>query len=326
MIHQGHLDTFNHFSIVTRDAGLFRQCWETAFNVRIPEIIEPKEGQEKIDLSKLFTYAPTYRGGPWPAGKNYGVTQVSVPPLYQPHERMIEVKAAGTMPSGINFYEHGGNGVQYLGIVEGDNRDPFLKELKEKYDCEKLEEMFYDPLPGDFCIVDTQQVLGTQLCVKKDGALNGRVEVILPETAEAAILVDDLDTAVRNWTDIFAIPTPKIQQAEETCLVREKAVQTSFRYARIEGAPFELYLIESKGPGPFETFVKRKGHGIHHIAFDLGKETSAFTDRMKNQLEIDVLAEYHLDGKLYTVFDSAEKMGTAIAVRQEGVSKQSATN
>ena len=41
---------------------------------------------------------------------------------------------------------------------------------------------------------------------------------------------------------------------------------------------------------------------------------------MKNQLGISVLAEYHLDGKLYTVFDSAEKMGTAIAVRQDGVS------
>ncbi len=108
---KGHLETFNHFSIIALDAALFRESWEKAFNFKIPEIFEPSDpAEEPVDMTKFFTHAPTYRGGLWPAGKDFGVEQVSVPPIYQPNNRMIEVKAAGTLPSVTKFYRHTATG------------------------------------------------------------------------------------------------------------------------------------------------------------------------------------------------------------------------
>lgn len=315
MLHKGHLQTFNHFSIVALDAGLFRRSWETAFDFKIPEIVEQSDSAQEVDLSHFFTHAPSYRGGAWPAPTSFGVEQVGVPPIYQPDERMIEVKAAGTMQSGTDFYRRYGNGIQYLGIVEGDNRDPFLDELSEKYGCEKLEEMFYDPLPGDFCIVETEPQLGFNLCVKQDGALNGRVEVILPPTAEAAVVTEDLDASVKLWSDIFDIQAPKIETVKETCTLRGQKTQAQFRFARIDETPFPLYLVESGSTGPFAEFAGKAGHGIHHIAFDLGDQRGAFMARMKELLGIEILAEYDLDGAHYTLYDSVEKMGAIMGTR-----------
>lgn len=60
---KGHLETFNHFSIVALDSTLFRESWGKAFDVRIPEMFTPSDGSEQIDISKFFTHKPTYCGG-----------------------------------------------------------------------------------------------------------------------------------------------------------------------------------------------------------------------------------------------------------------------
>lgn len=305
MKNKAHLATINHFSCVVLNAAKCHKAWEKAFNVQIPAMMAPQEDMPE-DLLSLFNNAPTYRGGPWPEPKNYGVDQPLLAPFYQPGQKMIEVKAAGCMPSLTAFYDRFGAGIQYFGIVEGDNRDPFLDELKEHYGVEKLEEMFYDPMPGDFCVAETENLLGFNICVKQDGALNGLIEESIPATVEAAIVIPSLEKAVHNWTEIFDIQEPEIQTITET--------EFSFRYARVDGAPFVLHLVEGTSASPFADFAEKNGFGIHHITFQTDEDSAVFIRRMKKELDIDVLTEYDLEGRHYIVFDSAEVMGANIAI------------
>ena len=315
MKHKGHLQTYNHFSLVVRDAAACHKAWEKAFGVEIPAMMAPAEEMPE-DLLSIFDNAPTFRGGPWPAPKYYGAEQPLLAPFYQPGLRMIEVKAAGTMPSLTEFYDRFGAGIQYFGIVEGDNRDPFLDELKDAYGVEKLEEMYYDPLPGDFCVAETEQLLGFNLCVKEDGAINGQIVESIPETAEAAVVVPSLEGAVKNWTDIFDIKTPEIHSVSEKGILHGEETVFTFRYARIDEMPFPLYLVESGAVSPFSEFAAKNGFGIHHITFRTEEENASFATRMKQGNGIDILTEYDLEGTHYTVFDSAEIMGARIAVAE----------
>lgn len=225
------------------------------------------------------------------------------------------MKSAGAMPSGTAFYEKFGNGIQYMGIVEGENRDPFLDALRKKYGCKKLEEMFYDPLPGNFCIVETEPVLGFNLCVKQDGALNGAVKVILPDTAECTVVVSDIEESVRIWSDIFEIQKPKIVTIREKAMFRGQEIYADFRAAKISETPFTLYLVENSNAGPFAEFARENGYGIHHSTFDMGTACESFAAHMEEALDIDILTEYDLGGAHYIVFDSIKKMGAYIAAR-----------
>ena len=98
MKNKAHLETINHFSCVVLDAAKCHKAWKKAFNVQIPAMMAPQEDMPD-DLLSLFNNVPTYRGGPWPEPKDYGVDQPLLAPFYQPEQKMIEVKAAGCMPS-----------------------------------------------------------------------------------------------------------------------------------------------------------------------------------------------------------------------------------
>ncbi len=151
--------------------------------------------------------------------------------------------------------------------------------------------------------------------MKEDGALNGAVNVILPDTVECTVVVPDLEKSVRVWSDIFDIKVPTITAVEETCTFRGRKVYAEFKAARIDEAPFTLYLVENHGVGPFAEFADKNDSGIHHITFEMGEKCEAFAAHLKDTLDIDVLTEYDLDGAHYIVFDSIEKMGAYIAIR-----------
>ena len=310
---KGHLETYNHFSLVAKDTALCLDAWEKAFNVKIPGMTETPE-EMPDNLMELFERKPTYRGKPWPAAQEGAEAQPLLAPFYQPGRKMIEVKAPGSIPSMTDFYERFGNGIQYFGIVEGDNRDPFIDALKESYGVEKLEEMFYDPLPGDFCIVETEPLIGFNLCVKQDGALNGKVEESIPATVEAMVIVPNIDQAVETWVDLFDIEKPEIQTIVEKTVIRGQETMSCFCAARIKEMPFPLYLVQSGPVSPFAEFAQKNGYGIHHITFDVKEDPAVFTQRMQNELQIGILAEYDLEGAHYILFDSAEKMGAVIGI------------
>ncbi len=320
MKNKAHLQTINHFSLVVLDTALFKDSWEKAFGFKIPSMSgsgDSKQDKEAmLKLFKLLKHMPTYKGGPMPMGKSYKKDAPFVPPIYQPHNRMIEVKAAGSMPSATDTYDKFGNSIQYFGIVEGNNRDPFLNDLKENYGCEILEEMFYDPLPGDFCIVETEKQLGFNLCVKADGALNGAVNVIMQDTAECTIVTEDIEEAVETWTDIFEIKKPEIKRIKDEIIYQGNEVNAEYKVARIDEAPFTIYLAEDNNNGPFSAFSKKNKYGIQHVCFDMNDKCEEFKRHMKDVLDIDVLTEYDLEDKHYILFDSVDKMGACIGIRR----------
>lgn len=128
-------------------------------------------------------------------------------------------------------------------------------------------------------------------------------------------MVQDLEQAVRNWTDIFDIPMPQIQTIVEEGVVRGVKTQITFHTARIDALPFPLYLVESGPVSPFTEFAEKPGFGIHHITFDIQEEPEAFRNRMEQELHFAVLAEYDLEGYRYIIFDTISVMGALIAIR-----------
>jgi hypothetical protein len=312
---KGHLQSFNHFNFVAGDTLLFKKSWEEAFNIDVPEIFPITNKKGELVWPPEMQKPLTYKGKKLELEDINVKSSPSVPPIYQPKNRMIEVKGPGSLPTVNKTYMKFGNCIQYFGIVEGNNKKNFLADLKDEYGCEILEEMYFSPLPGDFCFVETESLLGFNLCVKEDGALNGLVKTVLPSTTECTIITPNIEKSVRDWENIFDIKDPKINQIKVKYRFQNKHKIGNLKIARIDETPFTLFLVEDKNSGPFSEFSKKYIYGIHHISFDMGDRCIKFVNHMKTKLNIDVLEEYDIEGIHYYLFDSTQKMGGYIAVR-----------
>lgn len=99
----------------------------------------------------------------------------------------------------------------------------------------------------------------------------GKPLIEVGKISQVAIVVKDLDEAVKNYWETLGIgPWHIYRQAPpelQDTFLRGKPARYSMKLAFAKAGAFELELIEPlEGPSIYKEFLKKKGGGLHHIA------------------------------------------------------------
>ncbi len=106
--------------------------------------------------------------------------------------------------------------------------------------------------------------------------MNG-IESILPNVRHVGFIVGDLDAGVKYFSEVFRLGPFKIVESDffKSSVYFEKKYRghdEDFTY-RIAFAPLgviEIELIQPvSGKTVYDDFLKEKGGGLHHVAFDV---------------------------------------------------------
>jgi len=83
------------------------------------------------------------------------------------------------------------------------------------------------------------------------------------------IAVKNLDDAIRFYENILGLKCYKIEE------VKEQKVKTAF--IKVGGTKIEL-LESTDSEGPISKFIKKRGEGLHHIAFGVNNLKSSLNE------------------------------------------------
>jgi catechol 2,3-dioxygenase-like lactoylglutathione lyase family enzyme len=137
-----------------------------------------------------------------------------------------------------------------------------------------------------------------------------------------AILVKDLDRALKNWERIlgvkagepFSLPPPSEVPAFTNGVLGD---YTDCRLATIQLENCTLELVQpGENPGPWKDKLDRDGEGVQHISF-------VVPDRGKAQAELRAVgapAPYHIGywpGGTYSFIDSTDQLGVEINIKTD---------
>ena len=305
------LNNFNNMGIVTADVQTAAEAWARIFEFKLPHIVDASKGWPGMDKSGILdTYPTLYRGNKWTDGgiKQYNVVQ---------KKYAFEVKEPGKHDAQREFLDAFGNGVCYLAYEAKENRNQLVQHLISDYGCEMLHYMKYqEPYRGDWCTMDTLDLLGVVLVIKADGYSEYRTFPLMDDFREFTVVVPDLKKAVRNWGDVFAIPYPKIRTIEtEVEYKGEKSVRT-VKAAEITEGAYIIHLVEAGEQGPFADFgASRAPGGVFHVSMEMEPEEQAdMIEKFRSVIGKGILCEFDLFGRHYRVFDSLDILGINFAM------------
>jgi catechol 2,3-dioxygenase-like lactoylglutathione lyase family enzyme len=99
---------------------------------------------------------------------------------------------------------------------------------------------------------------------------DARSPLLAPPFKQTALIVCDLDAAVRHWSDVLAIGPWTGYRLEAARLrdmrYRGEAVEFSFRHALAWQGEAQFELIQPlRGPSIFSDHLQTHGEGLHHV-------------------------------------------------------------
>ncbi len=135
---------------------------------------------------------------------------------------------------------------------------------------------------------------------------------------QVAVVVKDLDQAVRNYTDNFGIgpwSIYTIRKSQRDMVVNDEPTEYSFRMALGKIGQINWELIQPLDETTtFAEFLREHGEGVHHICFE-APDSAALTARSRelSPKSIGVLGAGTWDGVQgslrYTYLDTADQLG-----------------
>lgn len=91
------------------------------------------------------------------------------------------------------------------------------------------------------------------------------------------IAVKNLDDSIKFYEDVLGLKCYKIEE------VKDQKVKTAF----LQVGQTKIELLESTDPeGPIGKFVRKKGEGMHHIAFAVNDVNSSLKELKKNNIKL----------------------------------------
>lgn len=146
-----------------------------------------------------------------------------------------------------------------------------------------------------------------------------------------AIVVNDVQTAVAEWSKWTGIPVEKMNMRLKGITKEDKDQRNHYRkdydYGMHEGYGFweadvdfpnglRIELIQPEPEkGPFKEYYEKHGTGIHHIAFRCGNDSDALNDALEAAGYPYIVDTYHLNIDRWPVHDTEEIMGTNLCIK-----------
>jgi methylmalonyl-CoA epimerase len=136
---------------------------------------------------------------------------------------------------------------------------------------------------------------------------------------QVAILVPDLDEAVKNWHSLLGVGPWAIftfsRPGVRNMYYRGKPANSVFRVAFGQVGPLRIELIQPlEGDSIYADYIAEHGYGMHHIGILTEDMQTALAQAKDAGLEvIQEGSEYGVDGTgHYAYFDTAEQIGMAM--------------
>ena len=220
----GRLDTYNHLVLTARNPEAAVKNWADAFGFDAPGILDTTPYFLRLDMERCPSF---YRGQPWHCEFKQAV--------FQEPNQFFEIDGAGRQDGFSEFLDRHGNGMYYFGILAGEQRDALVARLVDEF---KRTVILDQKFPGgDWCVLDTEDLLGCDLCIKSVTCVENKDHICVPDFTDMALLVPDLDKALSYWRQIFNVQN-----------ILEKPVEIEgniCRAVKISDGLFPVYLLET---------------------------------------------------------------------------------
>lgn len=145
--------------------------------------------------------------------------------------------------------------------------------------------------------------------------LNGFIQI--------AIIVEDIEAAAREWSQLLNVPTPEItyfqtvETASPDVMYYGKNYKFGLKLASImapQGFIIELHQILDDNPSTYNEFIKEHGYGVHHLGFAVGERRDAVVNELIER-GYPKRVEHFYDGGSWTLIDSEQSLGVNLNIK-----------
>ncbi len=136
---------------------------------------------------------------------------------------------------------------------------------------------------------------------------------------QVAIIVEDIESAVKEWAELFGVPVPEIRvdvpSHNPNLTYRGAPAYYGLKLAVIEAGNFVIELHEpDKNPSTFREFLDKHGQGVHHLGFCVGQRRDAVVDELSER-GYDMRTIGYYPGSSWTIIDSEDKLGVNLNIK-----------
>lgn len=137
---------------------------------------------------------------------------------------------------------------------------------------------------------------------------------------QVCIVVEDMDEAVKYWSNLFQIDPPQIVVNEPNkspdLTYRGEMAEYGIRMAIIEANGFVIELVEpDHNPSTFREFLTKHGSGVHHLGFEVGDKRDAIVKELETKEGMEMRTVGYYPGSSWTVVDCEDKLGVNINIK-----------
>jgi methylmalonyl-CoA/ethylmalonyl-CoA epimerase len=144
-------------------------------------------------------------------------------------------------------------------------------------------------------------------------SLNGFIQI--------AVVVEDMDSAIDAWCELFNAPRPSVRVTEavpnpnET--YRGEVACYGLKLAVIDckdrGFIVELHEPD-QNPSTFREFLDKHGNGVHHIGFEVGEARDAVINELEEMGYVMRTIGMYTGGS-WTIVDSEQNLGVNLNIK-----------
>ena len=136
---------------------------------------------------------------------------------------------------------------------------------------------------------------------------------------QIALVVEDIETAIDSWCELFDVPRPSVRVTEavpnpdET--YRGEVAAYGLKLAVIDCADrgFIVELHEpDRNPSTFREFLDKHGNGVHHVGFQVGDARDAVIGELE---DMGYVMRTLGAGGSWTIVDAEDALGVNLNIK-----------
>lgn len=140
---------------------------------------------------------------------------------------------------------------------------------------------------------------------------------------QIAIIVEDIEAAAREWSQLLNVPMPEIvvnqtvDTADPNLMYYGKNYKYGLKLASImapQGFIIELHQILDDNPSTYSEFIREHGYGIHHLGFAVGDRRDAVVNELVER-GYPKRVEHFYDGGSWTLIEAEKHLGVNLNIK-----------
>jgi methylmalonyl-CoA/ethylmalonyl-CoA epimerase len=139
----------------------------------------------------------------------------------------------------------------------------------------------------------------------------------LKKVIQIAIVVRDIETASRHWSEVLGMPVPEIRTTrpghEVKMIYRGKPSEGQLKLTFFNLGQVVLELLQPVGEGTsWKEILDKNGEGVHHLGFQVVDPEKTTEALEKEGYPVIHRGRYDSDDGDYIYFDSQKALGVLI--------------